>query len=87
MVIIISRQREIITGFSIRSMIVVPSHLSYEPLWFKQCFRSGVGNLRPAGRMWPSQSFYAARHIIWELTNTRTMQEGQRRTLIQKYSL
>jgi hypothetical protein len=31
--------------------------------------RPGVGNLRPAGRMWPLQTFYAACRMIWELAN------------------
>jgi hypothetical protein len=30
-----------------------------------------VGSLRPAGRMWPSQPFYAACHMIWELASAR----------------
>jgi hypothetical protein len=34
--------------------------------------RAGVNNLRPAGCIWPSQPFYAARHMIWELVNAST---------------
>jgi hypothetical protein len=30
---------------------------------------SGVGNLQPLGRMWPSQLLYAARHMVRELAN------------------
>jgi alpha-mannosidase len=33
--------------------------------------RSGVSNLWRAGRMWSSQPFYAACHMIWELANAR----------------
>lgn len=30
--------------------------------------------MRPAGRMWSSQSFCAARHMIWELANARMIE-------------
>jgi hypothetical protein len=36
-----------------------------------QFFKSGVGNPRPASRVWLSQIYYAARHLIWELANAR----------------
>ena len=28
--------------------------------------KSGVSNIRPAGRMWPTRVFRAARDVFWE---------------------
>jgi hypothetical protein len=44
---------------------------SMELLLFLQLLTAGVSNLRPAGRMWPSQPFHAAFHKIWQLANLR----------------
>jgi hypothetical protein len=30
-----------------------------------------VGNLPPAGRWWPSKTFYAACHMIWKVASAR----------------
>jgi hypothetical protein len=51
-----------------RTILLPPDHIQ-EPS------RPGIGNLRPAGRMWPSQPSYAARHMIWDEAKARTHQE------------
>jgi hypothetical protein len=43
---------------------------SYTKIPLRYALNHG-GNLRPVGRMWPSQRFYAAGHMISKLANAR----------------
>jgi hypothetical protein len=50
-------------------LIIVQHSRRY--FYFILSIRPGVCNLRPTDRMWPSTTFYAAHHMIWELVNAR----------------